>query len=746
MTRRLPFLQSDLPQQLTTIVVLFVMGAAPASAQKIAPASKADQRDGPLQLEAEQMTGRPDREVKLERDVVIRRDATTIEADSVHYDIVDDKVDAVGNVAIDRAGDHYSGKELHLKMDTGVGTMDSPVYKLMRKNARGSAKRVDFESEDSATVVAGVYTTCEGPDPDWYLKSSKLSLDNSTGKGVANNAVLVFKGVPIAGTPYISFPLTDARVSGFLAPSIATSTTGGLEVTTPYYLDIAPNRDLTIYPRYISRRGLMMGADARYLGETYSGTTRGEWLNTDAITGEQRYALSSVHRQNLAPGMNLSSDLNFASDNEYPKDFPLTRTLANRRLLLRNIQLDYASSDWSGTVRVAQYQVLQDPLATIVSPYGRLPQLVYSRFGYNDSGLSWNFGSEMTRFTHSSLVAGDRLVLNPRLTYAWNKPGYFVRPSMSLHGTVYNLNQVADPAVMTAPTRVLPTISLDSGLVFERDASFFGREALQTLEPRLFYSYTPYQQQNALLYPNFDSSEADFNYTQVFRENRFVGNDRIGDSNQVTAALTSRFIELNGIERVRLAVAQRFSLAEQRVTLGAPALTSSAASDTRSDILLLTSGRVTDALRVDANMQYSQTRNEVNRVNFGTYWQPEPMKLLNVQYRRDIRNTTNSAATNFELIDISGQWPLSHRWYGVGRINYLLKENKLGQSLLGLEYKADCWIFRFVGQQIPTAVGVANTSFFIQLEFNGLSSLGSNPMRALRANVPGYQPLSQQQQ
>ena len=730
---------------MTAIAVFFAMGAASASAQQAATVAADDERDAPLQMEADKMTGRPDREVKLERDVVVRRGGTTIESDSVNYDIVDDKVDAVGNVEIDRAGDHYSGKELHLKMDTGVGTLDSPVYKLMRKNARGNAERVDFETEDSATVVSGIYTTCEGPNPDWYLRSSKLTLDNSTETGVARDAVLIFKGVPVAGSPYISFPLTDERVSGFLAPSIVTSTTGGLEVTTPYYLNIAPNRDLTIYPHYISRRGLMLGADARYMGETYSGTTRGEWLNNDAITGEQRYALSSAHKQNLAPDLNFSSDLNFASDNEYPKDFPLTRTLARRRLLLRNVQLDYASTDWSAVVRLAEYQVLQDPLATIVSPYGRLPQIVYSRFGYNDSGLSWNFASEMTRFTHSTLVAGDRLVLNPRVSYAWNRPGFFVRPSMSLHGTVYSLNQVTDPTVMTAPTRVLPTLSLDTGMVFERDASFFGREALQTLEPRLFYSYTPYKRQDALLYPNFDSSDADFNYAQVFRENRFIGNDRIGDSNQITAALTSRFIELNGMERVRFAVAQRFSLAEQRVILGDPTTTPTGTSESRSDILLLTSGRVTNELRVDANMQYSQERNEANRINFGTFWQPEAMKLLNVQYRRDVRNTTNSAATNFELIDVSGQWPLSHRWYGVGRINYLLKENKLGQSLLGLEYKADCWIFRFVSQQIPTAVGVANTSFFIQLEFNGLSSLGTDPMRALRMNVPGYQPLSQQQ-
>jgi LPS-assembly protein len=293
---------------------------------------------------------------------------------------------------------------------------------------------------------------------------------------------------------------------------------------------------------------------------------------------------------------------------------------------------------------------------------------------------------------------------------------------------------------MTAPTRMVPTASLDTGLTFERDASFFGRSATQTLEPRLFYTYTPYVRQDGLLYPNFDSAEADFNYAQVFRENRFVGNDRIGDTNQLTAALTTRFIEPGGAERIRLAVAQRFSFLDQNVLLNTTPI---GTTDTRSDLLFLATGRITSELRLDTNLQYSQTLKEFNRVNFGTFWQPAPMKLLNVQYRRDIRNTSNDANTNFELFDISGQWPLSDRWYGVGRINYLIKEEKLGQSLVGVEYKADCWIFRMVGQRLPTAVGEINTTFYIQLEFNGLSALGTNPMRALRANVPGYQPLTQ---
>ena len=215
----------------------------------------------------------------------------------------------------------------------------------------------------------------------------------------------------------------------------------------------------------------------------------------------------------------------------------------------------------------------------------------------------------------------------------------------------------------------------------------------------------------------------------------------MGDASTVTTALMSRYLEIEGQERLRVAVAQRFSFADPRVILGNPASQTSTIADTKSDILLLSSGRVTRELRLDANFQYSQSNQIFNRVNFGTFWQPEPMKVLNVQYRRDIRST--DPAANFEIFDVSGQWPLSARWYGVARLNYLIKEQDIGQSLIGAEYRADCWIFRFVGQRTPTAQGIVNTTVFLQLEFNGLSSLGSNPLTALRANVPGYQKLTQ---
>jgi LPS-assembly protein len=484
----------------------------------------------------------------------------------------------------------------------------------------------------------------------------------------------------------------------------------------------------------------------RYLERDLAGETRFEFMNDDQRAGDLRYGLSMRHNQRFDSGVALAADFNRASDDNYARDFPLSHVFLrpgfNRRLLPQTATLSYGSGPWGGSLQFSDFQVLQDPLARIGIPYSRLPQLNLSYAQYTDTGLELTMGTQYTRFMHPTQVQGDRLVVNPRVTYTeLQGPGYFFRPSFSVHGTVYSLDRVIDPA-MSSPTRVLPTFTADTGLIFERDTSFLGRNAIQTLEPRAFYTYTPYVAQNSNLYPNFDSTIADFSYAQIFRENRFVGNDRIGDANQLTLALSSRYLESNGAERLRLAVAQRFNLTPPKVGLGT-ALQDM--GDARSDVLLLASGRVTRETRLDASFQYNQVRGDINRVSFGVYWQPAPMKVVNAQYRRDSRNLPDIPNTNFELIDVSSQWPLTSRWYGVGRLNYLLDQKRIGQSLAGVEYQADCWIFRMVSQRLPTAAGVVNTTFFIQLEFNGLSALGMNPMRALRGNIPGYQPLTQPQ-
>jgi LPS-assembly protein len=731
MTRFSAFFHRKRLFSMLTMAISATSLPAYVAAQASTNQARADE-EAPTVLEAEQLTGRPDREVILERDVEIIRGDTRVTADKAIYDIVEDEVEAIGDVRIRQDGSRYTGDELRIKLDTGEGYILHPTYRLEANNAQGKAERIDFESENRATVIDGTYSTCEGPDPDWYLQSSKLSLDKERDFGTASKTVVYFKGVPILATPYISFPLSDERKSGILPPTVGTTNKGGFELTVPYYFNIAPNRDLTLYPKIITRRGLQLGAHGRYLGETYFGETKAEGMISDRLTDSRRYALSSTHTQTFAPGLVFSSNLNFASDDSYPNDFPSTITAASQRLLAREATLSYARPYWSGAVRMSDYQVLQDPASPILEPYARLPQLTF-RAGRQDlEGFDWSVASELTRFYHPTLVRGDRFVVAPRISYPIIEPGYFVTPSLSLNAAAYNLENVAagNPSSLT---RVLPTFSVDSGLVFERNASFLGDPVTQTLEPRLYYVYTPYQDQR--LFPNFDTGLTDFGFAQVFSENRFSGYDRISDANQLTAGLVSRYIDARGIERMRLAVAQRYNFNQPRVVL------STFGEVSRSDLLLAASGQLTPTFSAEANMQYSQSLGRLVRANYGVRWLPRPKHVLNVAYRQDTREEL-AQLDRLKLFEISGQWAITDRWYGVGRINYLTKDREVAEALLGLEYKADCWIFRMVAHRVPTATGVAASSFFLQLELNGLSKLGSDPLPALRRSIPGYQTVN----
>ncbi|RJG07086.1 LPS-assembly protein LptD [Noviherbaspirillum cavernae] len=726
MTRLPLFPPSQRSLRILTAVVAAASVPALVSAQTAgARASKEDDKNAPSIINAEQMTGRPDREVFMERDVEINKGQTTVTSDKATYRIVEDEVEAVGNVRMRRFGDTYTADEFRYKMDSGEGYALNPTYRLGANNGQGQAERVDFEAEDRALVSEGTYSTCESPDPDWYLKADTLKLDSGLDLGVAYKSLLYFKGVPILATPAMSFPLSGERKSGFLPPTIGSTNRGGFEVTTPYYFNIAPNRDLTLYPRYMSRRGLHMGAEGRYLEPTFSGQTTVEGMLNDQVTKTDRWAVSSIHTHAFAPGWTYNWNINAASDDDYPSDFARSITGVTQRLLLRDMTLTYGSTYWSALARASNYQVLQDPLAPIGRPYDRLPQLMLTASRLDVGGFDWSVESDVTRWWHPNLVRGDRLYVNPKISYPLIHPGGFLTPKLALHASQYHLqNQV--PGQPTNLSRVLPTFSIDSGLVFERDARFFGQSMTQTLEPRLFYVYTPYRNQND--FPIFDSGIADLSFAQLFSENRFVGNDRISDANQLTGAVVSRYIEPSGVERMRVAVGQRFYFEPQSVTLGA------ATNDSRSDMLVSATGRISQAVSVDGNLQYSQTQNIMNRANYGVRWQPAPKKVLNVAYRLD--RTQNP---QLEQVDVSGQWPIARRWYGAARVNYSLLDRRVAEGLLGLEYKADCWVFRVVGQRIPTSTGQATTSLFFQLELTGLARLGSNPLDAMQQSIPGYQ-------
>lgn len=690
--------------------------------------SKAD-KNCPQTAEAETITGSPDRVMYLYNDVELTQCETQVVADKATYHIVEDRIEASGQVRMTRFGDLFTGDELNLKMDTGLGYMLEPEYHLASNNAQGQAPRIDFENEDRAKVINGTYSTCEGPDPDWYLKSGTMDIDRSVDTGTAHNATLYFEGLPILYAPIMPFPLSDARKSGFLAPSEGNSNRGGLQIETPYYINIAPNRDLTLFPTWINDRGVQLGADARYLGQSYYGETKVELLPHDRLTDSERWAISSVHSQILAPGWNLSWNINAASDADYPNDFTRSITNASQRLLGRNLSLSYSEAFWSVQLNATGYQVLQDPLAPITPQYDRLPQFLAHVGRQDNYGFDWSLDFEAVRFWESGVVGGDRYTLTPRLSYPIITPSGFITPKISFNLSQYQL-QDQGIGVPSDITREVPTFSLDSGLVFERDTNFMGSSLTQTLEPRLFYLRTPYRDQSQI--PSFDSAEANLSYSQLFAENRFVGGDRIGDANQLTTAVTTRFLETNGEELARFSVGQRFSFAKQRVTLP----TDLPGANSNSDLLFSAAGRFARVLTTSVDLDYSESSHGLSQADIGMRWQPGPKKLVNVQYLRDIPN-------GIQQYIASGQWPIFQRWYAVGQVDYSIPTHNVVQGLVGVEYKADCWVLRFGGQHTQTATNVTSTSTFIQLELNGLGSLGNNAVEAIRLNVPGYQAVNQ---
>lgn len=717
---------------------LVTASAVPAHAQVPQKKLRIEESNPTVYVEAEEINGRPDREITLERNVELIRGETRVTADTACFKQVENEVTAKGNIFMQRFGDRYKGDELQLNLASGKGWVLRPEYQMELNNAQGRASRLDFISEDEAFITNGTYSTCEGTNPDWYLESSTLRLDAGRDVGVAGKTIVYFKGVPILGAPAMSFSLSGARRSGWLPPSVGLGAKGRAEVMVPYYFNIAPNRDLTLYPRVMFGRGLQLGATGRYLGETdagsYMGQTHIEALFGDQVTNTDRWLVKSTHSAALRRNWSLGWNLNAASDDDYPSDFSKSVATSAERQLLREVRTDLYGKYWSLTARVQNYQVLQDPAALtdpalfVPRPYGKLPEVLFHAGRYDVRGFDWAFDAEATRFSHPDLASGNRAVMVPQVSYPIVRPGYYVTPKLMLHASAYDLEKSV-PGSPSSLTRTLPTFSVDSGLVYERRARLFGRAVTQTFEPRLFYVYTPYKDQSQ--FPLFDSAEPGFNFAQIFSENRFIGNDRISDANQVTAAVVSRFLESNGAERLRLSLGQRFYLNEQRVQLvaGTPRV------ESRSDVLLAASGRISETWSVDSAVQYNASSSSVVSSNFGVQWVSGNKKVINADYRfvRDeIKN-----------LDLSSQWPLSRRWYGVGRVSYSLSQHKTLESLIGLEYKADCWVFRMGAQRFVVTSRNTSTPFFFELELNGLSKLGTgSPLESFYKSIPGYSRLN----
>lgn len=682
----------------------------------------------PIFIRAMTIKGHQDQETDAEGDVELRREGQVLYSDWLRYNQPTDEAHGIGHVRVERQGDVLQGDELKLKLKANEGNLTNPTYQISRPKSkikgRGDGTELIFAGEGHYKLKKASFTTCELGQDDWFIRVRDLDLNRSTNIGTARNATIEFKGVPILYTPWMTFPLSDERKSGFLTPSFGSTGKGGFEFTQPYYFNIAPNYDATFSPRLIARRGLQLNNEFRYLQPTYSGELGIEYLPNDRAANRDRYLGSLRHRQAFLPGLAGSLDLNKVSDDFYFQDLSTRVANTSARNLPQQGELTYGNGPWSFLGRVQRFQTLQDPNAPIVPPYFRLPQLQANYHNLDLYGFDILGTSEYVNFRHPTLPNGRRFIVYPGISYPFISDYGYITPKIGVHATRYQLDTPLAAGVPTTIQRTLPIFSIDSGVTFEREFAFAGLNLTQTLEPRIYYVRIPYRDQSAI--PNFDTTEVDLNFAQIFGENRFSGADRINDANQATVGVTSRFIETaTGVERLRAAVAQRYYFADQRVTLTSPP------PNTRSsDILAALSGQINRNWWLDTGIQYNPNLNQGEKFNVAARYAPEPGKVLNFAYR--------FTRASVKQVDVSTEWPLTSRWSLLGRINYSIPDKKMLEGLAGLEYNAGCWAFRSVIHRFVSNLGVDTNAVFFQLELNGVSRIGSNPLEVLKQSIYGY--------
>jgi len=731
-------------------------------------------RQLPTFVSGDKLSGQTDGVVTVEGAAELRRHDTVIRADQLSFDQSSNTARAQGNVLVNRNGNRFEGPSLELNVDTSEGSFEQPTFSLLQSEGQGDASRVDFLDADRLSAHDARYSTCPRTPgapwmPDWLIRASRVDLDSAKQEGTAVGGVLEFKGVPLLGAPYLSFPLSDARKSGFLPPSINLDNVSGLEISLPYYLNLAPNIDATLYPTAMSKRGLDLAGELRYLQPSWNGQVRAAYMPTDPLRDASRWAYSVQHNQALTggPGLRVLGldgafgarlNLNRVSDDNYWRDFPRSSTSLTTRLLASEGVLSWGRGPWSFSAGAYRWQTLQDAEAPIIPPYDRLPSLAarYVQNGFTLGGLrGWDAAllTEYTRFRSDRLLTGQangaRTLAVAEISRRWQTPGWYVRPRLQLHTTHYRFDTPLSNGALSA-SRAVPTVSLDSGVVFERSASYFGRDFTQTLEPRAFFTYTPFRDQSRL--PNYDSGANDFNFASIYSENVFVGNDRIADTRAITLGASSRLLDPDtGAEVVRLGVAQRYLLTDQEVTLPGFA----PQRERLSDVLLGARVQWDPRWRTDATVQFNPETGESTRTTLGARFMPGSFRVLNAAYRLQ-RGVS-------EQVDVGWQWPLADftsnpapaqgvpgrglgagRWYSVGRINYSMPDRKIVDLVAGFEYDAGCWIGRLVLERLQVGTSSANQRILFQLEFSGFSRLGSNPLQSLRANIPRYQYLREE--
>jgi LPS-assembly protein len=672
-------------------------------------------------------------------------------ADRATYNKNTGDLTANGNVRVRDSEMVVDAEQAEWSTTKDQGVMLDAEYRIRQMRARGEATHVLRQGQTQTDLKNATYTTCPEGSNAWSLKADKVHLDHENAVGEAKDVVIRVGGLPVFYTPYINFPLNGERKSGLLMPTFGLSGETGFDLTTPYYWNIAPNLDATLTPRYMTNRGLMIGGEFRYLFDWGEGQLEAQYLNSDDERGdsddpnpfynEDRELFSWQHDSHFENNWYTKVDYNYTSDGYYFEDFGSSLNVSSQTHLRRLLETGYSNGGWDFKARLQGYQELRD----VAKQYKRLPQLLLTGYFPDQAlGLTYELEGEYVEFDHDDRVDGQRINIESAVSLPLGTGGYYLTPRLALNHTRYNLSNDVTNSFDDDASRTLPILSVDSGLIFERAFKLGGGSYLQTIEPRAFYLYIPEREQSDI--PDFDSSLATFNMTRLFSYDRFIGVDRVGDANQLSLALTTRFInESTGAERFRFTLGQIRYFEDRTVTIGNGVVE----TDSSSDLIAEAVAYVNDEWSITSELQYDPSESETNLSSIGVRFRGENGGVFNITHRYRKDNVPNNPADGLELLDISAQIPIGKNWNLYAR-SFRDLENKVTlENLAGIEYQSCCWATRLLIRDYINDVDSSddnnndddrNLAIYLEFEMKGLGSVGKKSDSLLESSIRGFQP------
>lgn len=671
-------------------------------------------------LEADQGTIHPQGISELDGSVIIQRNQQFLNADKASYNRPSDQINAEGNVIFNSGTTRFESDSIDYHLAKQQGTINNAKYQLGGSHTHGKSKTIKQNNADELELKEATYTTCPAPDPSWHIASESIKLNKKTQVGHAENVTLQVGGVPLFYFPWLSFSLNNERKSGFLSPKIAISDQSGYELTMPYYFNIAPNYDATVSLSRLSQRGWRLDNEFRFMTENGKGTLEYQaFPNDSASNDEWRDYFKIGYQHRLGARSKLTFKAEGVSDDDYFNDLGDSLISSSVSALEREIRYSIDDTNWDFSLSALDYQVLDASF----QPYAKLPELKFSYQSphrYNQLDLSLD--TEATYFESSTDPTGLRIDVGLKASKRFGNDAWYIKPTAEYRLTQYNLSN--NPGGNSL-SRSLSTLSIDSGLFFERRLE---NTLLQTLEPRFFYTYTPYKNQNNL--PVFDSAVKDFSTTnRLFETNRYTGKDRIGDTNQLTLALTSRIQNSNtGQEVVSASVGQIFYFDDRKVTLP----TESALSDKDSEIAFELAGQLSDKTRLSTTWLWDPEVSDWSSKEARINYQDDNNRIFNISYQHLDGELTE--------VDSSFSLPLNQHWSMVGRADYDFFNDRSLEMLAGLEYKDCCWGTRVVARRYLTSDNITyDNALYFELELKGLGSIGNSARSLLQEKTYGYE-------